>query len=218
MTDYADRCHGNVGNRGRRLGETRSRLLLTGLPRGSVGLELSKAPSEDLFAEDEVADTLSHVTRLIESSGRRDEEFAATLNETAPRVVQNLRTFPEVFAKRKAGLRIESGDLRCSMTPDEVASAFARVAATFTSDETIQIDGTLRGVLLESWEFDFLDNNGRVIDGKIEDSLTQEMVAELNKSFFNEKCRASVTKTTVTFRNGGIRTSYRLVNITAIVD
>ena len=99
MADYADRWHGVVGSRGRRHGEAQSRLLLTGLPRGSFGLELARADSDELFEEGQLADTLAHVTKLVESAGRSDEDFAAQLDETAPRVIQNLREFLEAAAQ-----------------------------------------------------------------------------------------------------------------------
>ena len=86
MADYADRWHGTVGSRGRRFGEEDSRLLLTALPRGSFGLELSRAEQDELFTEDQLADTLAHVTKLVESSARSDEDFAAELDQTEPRV------------------------------------------------------------------------------------------------------------------------------------
>ena len=135
MADYADRWHGVVGSRGRRSGEADSRLLLTALPRGSFGLELTRADNDELFEEDQLADTLAHVTKLVESSARSDEDFAAELDETAPRVIQNLRQFLEVVAKGKAGLRLESGDYRCSMNAVEADEAFNRVAGTITNDE-----------------------------------------------------------------------------------
>ena len=104
MTDYADRLHGVIGSRGPRIGEAESRLLLTGLPRGSFGLELTRADSDELFDEGQLADTLAHVTRLVETAARSDEDFAAELDTTAPRVVQKLREFLEVIAKASAGL------------------------------------------------------------------------------------------------------------------
>ena len=128
MADYGDRWHGMVGSRGRRPGEAQSRLLLTGLPRGSFGLELTRVDNDELFEEGQLADTLAHVTRLVEAAGRSDEDFAAQLDETAPRVIKNLREFLEVIAKGKAGLRLESGDFRCSLNPVEANEAFNRVS------------------------------------------------------------------------------------------
>ena len=217
MADYADRWHGVVGSRGRRTGEAESRLLLTGLPRGSFGLELTRADNDELFEENQLADTLAHVTKLVEAAARSDEDFAAELDETAPRVIQNLREFLEVIARGKAGLRLESGDFRCTMDPIEANEAFNRVAGTITSDELVNIPGVFKGVLLESWKFDFVTEENHRVGGKIDESLTEEQVIALNRSLFNERCVAALLKTTVLFKNGRVRTTHTLKGLTANV-
>lgn len=217
MADYADRWHGVVGSRGRRTGEAESRLLLTGLPRGSFGLELTRADNDELFEENQLADTLAHVTKLVEAAARSDEDFAAELDETAPRVIQNLREFLEVIARGKAGLRLESGDFRCTMDPIEANEAFNRVAGTITSDELVSIPGVFKGVLLESWKFDFVTEENHRVGGKIDESLTEEQVIALNRSLFNERCVAALLKTTVLFKNGRVRTTHTLKGLTANV-
>ena len=213
MADYADRWHGVVGSRGRRPGEAQSRLLLTGLPRGSFGLELTRAENDELFEEGQLADTLAHVTRLVEAASRSDEDFAAELDATAPRVIQNLRAFLEVIAKGKAGLRLESGDFRCTMNPIQANEAFNRVAGTITSDEAVEMPGVFKGVLLESWKFAFVTDENHSVGGKIDENLTEEQVIGLNREFFNERCLASLLKTTVLFKNGRVRTSYTLTGL-----
>jgi len=213
MADYADRWHGVVGSRGRRPGEAQSRLLLTGLPRGSFGLELTRADNDELFEEGQLADTLAHVTKLVEAAGRSDEDFAAELEQTAPRVIQNLREFLEVVAKGKAGLRLESGDFRCSMNPIEANEAFDRVAGTITKDELVKIPGVFKGVLLESWRFDFVSEENHNLGGKIDENLTEEQVVAMNIRFFNKRCVASLMKTTVLFKNGRVRTTHTLKGI-----
>lgn len=216
MADYANRYHGVVGTRGRRAGEADSRLLLTALPRGSFGLELSKADNDEIFEEDQLADTLSHVTRLVESASESDEDFASELNETAPRVIQNLRNFLEVISKSQAGLRLESGDSRCTMDPIRASEAYERVAATISKSEDIQVPGVFKGILLESWKFDFVDESAHKISGKIDDNLTEDQAAELNREFFNQRCRAFLEKTTVIFRNGRERTTYVLKDLKSV--
>jgi hypothetical protein len=215
MADYADRWHGVVGKRGRHSGEVNSRLLLTALPRGSFGLELTRADSDELFEEEQLADTLAHVTKLVESTGRSDEDFAAELDQTAPRVIQNLREFLGVIAKGRAGLRLESGDFRCLMSPTQTSEAYDRVAATMTTDDTISQIGTLKGVLLESWRFDFVTEENHNIGGKIDENLTEQQVAVLNSEFFNKRCIATLVKTTVLFKNGRVRTTYVLKGLVA---
>jgi hypothetical protein len=210
MADYADRWHGVLGSRGRRSGEAESRLLLTGLPRGSFGLELTRAENDELFQEDQLADTLASVTKLVESAARSDEDFAAQLDQTAPRVIQNLKEFLEVVARGNAGLRLESGDFRCTMNPTEANEAFNRVAGTITRTEEVSIPGVFKGLLLESWKFDFLSEDNLRIGGRIDDNLTEEEVAALNVQFFNKKCVSSLLKTIVLFKNGRVRTTHTL--------
>ena len=216
MADYADRWHGVVGSRGRRHGETESRMLLTGLPRGSFGLELTKGPSDELFEEDQLADTLSHVTRLVEAAARSDEDFAAQLDETAPRVIQNLRQFLEVVAKGKAGLRLESGDFRCTMDPVKAREAFDRVADTITREDPVELAGVFKGVLLDSWKYDFVTEDGHSVGGKIDSSLSEQEMVDLNRRFFNERCVATLLKTTVLFKNGQVRTTYTLKSLSGM--
>jgi hypothetical protein len=218
MADYADRWHGVVGSRGRRAGEAQSRLMLTGLPRGSFGLELTKADNDELFEEDQLADTLAHVTRLVEASARSDEDFATELDETAPRVIQNLRSFLEVIAKGNAGMRLESGDFRCTMNPIQASEAYNRVAGTITKDELIEVHGVFKGVLLESWKYDFVTVDNHSAGGKIDQNLTENDVIELNHKFFNAKCLASLLKTTVLFKNGRVRTTHVLTGLKALVE
>lgn len=216
MADYADRYHGVVGSRGRRAGEADSRLLLTSLPRGSFGLELTKADNDEIFEEEQLADTLAHVTRLVESAADSDEDFALELNNTAPRVIQNLRAFLGVVSKARAGLRLESGDSRCTMDPIRASEAYERVSSTISNTEEVRIRGVFKGVLLESWRFDFLNEDGHKISGKIFDDLTADQVAQLSRDFFNQRCVAVLEKTTVLFRNGRVRTTYVLKDLEPI--
>ena len=125
-------------------------------------------------------------------------------------MIQNLREFLEVIAKGKAGLRLETGDYRCSMNPIEANEAFNRVAATITRPEDVEISGVFKGVLLESWKFDFVTEENHSVGGKIDENLTEEQVVALNRQFFNERCVASLLKTTVLFKNGRVRTTYIL--------
>lgn len=216
MADYADRWHGTVGSRGRRPGESESRLLLTGLPRGSFGLELSKADNDELFEEDQLADTLAHVTRLVESASRSDEDFASELDETAPRVIHNLKEFLGVVAKGDAGMRLETGDFRCTLTPIQANEAYDRVSGTITKDDQVEEIGVFKGALLESWRFDFVNREGHKISGKLDENLTPEQVEALAREFFNRDCTANMIKTTVLFKNGRIRTTFTLKNLHGI--
>jgi len=215
-TQYADRWRGMLGSRGRIAGESQSRLLLTALPRGSFGLELTRSDDDELFAEDQLADTLADVARLIDASAKSDEDFAATLDGAPPRVVQNLKGFLEIVSKGKAGLQLESGDLRFILSPAQALEAFSRVSSTITVEAEVSLTGVCKGILLESWKFDFVPDDAEPISGRLDDDLTEDEATVLTKQYFNEHCRAALTKTTISFKNGRTRSTYRLKSLSSL--
>ena len=155
--EFAHRVDGKVGKRGQLNKQDESRLFLTALPRGSFGIELSKLESNDLFEDNQMSDSLSHVTKLIESSSKSDEDFAAELDGTTPRTIQSLKDFFKAVSDDQAGVTIESGGIRCELNPVEVKSGYERVSGTITKEEPKTVNGILKGILLESWKFDFID-------------------------------------------------------------
>lgn len=216
MNEHASRWHGTLGSRGKRRGETESRLLLTGLPRGSFGLELSKAENDELFEEDQLSETLAHVTRLVESASKSDEDFAIELEETSPRVIQNLRDFLKTVSEASAGLRLETGDFRCVLTSVQAEEAHTRVSNTVTKEETIAEEGTFHGLLLDDWRFNFVNLQGHKRSGKLDEAVSNEQAAEWQRSFFNQECVAEFLKTTVLFKNGRERTTYCLTALSRV--
>ena len=212
-SEFAYRVLGNVGKRGQMNKKAESRLFLTGLPRGSFGIELSKLENDDFFEENIMADTLSHLTKLVESSSKSDEDFAAELEGFTPRTIQSLKDFLKVVSDDNAGVSIESGSIRCEIKPENVKSAFERVSGTSTTEEEIKISGILKGFLLESWKFDFIDNEGNTITGRIDENLTENQVSEYMMDYFNKTCTASFKEGKVLFKNGRERISYILSSI-----
>lgn len=211
--EFAHRSDGKVGKRGALNKQNESRLFLTALPRGSFGIELSKLESSDLFEENQMSDSLSHVTKLIESSSKSDEDFAAELDGTTPRTIQSLKEFFKVVSDDQAGVTIESGGIRCELNPQEVKSGYDRVSGTITTETTKTLDGTLKGILLESWKFDFIGEEGNTITGRIDENLTEDQVTEFNSKYFNKKCKAVLKEGKVLFKNGSERVSYILTSI-----
>lgn len=213
--EFAHRVDGKVGKRGALNKQDESRLFLTALPRGSFGIELSKLESSDLFEDNQLSDSLSHVTKLIESSSKSDEDFAAELDGTTPRTIQSLKEFFKVISDDQAGVTIESGGIRCELNPVEVKSGYERVSGTITTEAPKTVSGTLKGILLESWKFDFIDEQGNTITGRIDENLTEEQVSEFITKYFNKSCKALLKEGKVLFKNGRERISYILTSIEA---
>jgi hypothetical protein len=121
-----------------------------------------------------------------------------------------------MFSEQLAAISLESGDSLSDMSPAQATAAYSRVAETTATDEAVTISGVLKGVLLASWKFNFAPDGDDVIEGRIDESLTQDQVIAFNQDFFNQQCRAALVKTSVVFRNGRVRTTYRLMGLEAI--
>ncbi len=209
-SQYSAVKHGVVGSRGVRRGESEARLLLTGTPRGSFGLELSQPDSEDFLAAEQLSDVLIQLTKVIESAGKDDESFAFALDEVSPRVLQRLKDFFKVASDGKARMRIVSGDLECQLNEADVAQAFERVSAAETKDEVVEMPGIFRGATLDTWRFDFRAEREENITGRLGDEVTHDQALEMIH-LTDMHCVATIHRTLVKTRSGMLRTRYELI-------
>jgi len=212
-SDLVQRGFGKVGMRGQLKNAYDAKLFLTALPRGSFGVELSKIENSSLFDEGQVSDSLSHVSNLIASSAKSDEDFAASLDNIPHRTLSGLRQFLKIVSEDKAGVIVESGGIRASLEPKDVEAAYNRVAETTTVQKEIQLKGILKGILLESWRFDFITDDGHPISGSLGGNLTEDTAATLFQSHFNKNCIGFFDMTTVFLKNGRVKETYALNSV-----
>lgn len=213
---YTASKHGAVGSRGPVRDASEAKLLLTGLPRGSFGLELTPPESSDLFAGKHLSTTLVRLTEVIRSAGESDEEFATAMDDVSPRVLTRLKEFFSVMAEHQADLRLVSGDLECRLDRQRNAAAADRVSNTRTDEATIDKAGIFRGATLDSWRFDFRPVDEDTISGRIGDEVDNERLLQLCRDYMNQRCVARLKRTTVTTRSGTTRTRYELLDLTSV--
>jgi hypothetical protein len=214
-TQFAAVRHGSVGRRGVLRGESEARLLLTGLPRGSFGLELSQPESGDFLAAEQLSGVLIQLTKVIESAGQNDESFAFALEDVSPRVVPRLKEFFKVVADNKARMRVASGDLECRLEEQSVIQAYERVSATNTREDMVELTGIFRGATLDTWRFDFRNDDGENISGRLADDVSE--ADAVNMIHQTEKhCKANLRKLTVSTRSGTIHLRYELTALQEI--
>ena len=216
-TQYAFTKHGRVSDRARQRGGTEAKLLLTGTPRGSFGLELSQPRATDLFAGSQLSESLVRLTQLIRAAGENDESFGVELEQVTPRVLARLRRFFKVLADSNAALRLESGDLSVSLDHERVTQAADRVAAVVAKPEKIELIGQFRGATLDTWRFDFRTADGRNVSGRLADDVTEEKAAEMN-AFTNRHCVGLFQRISVTARGGLAKERFELISLSPIPD
>src|SRR4029453_327016 len=215
-SEYVAEKHGHVGERGPRRDEDEARLLLTGLPRCSFGLELSHPESEDLFAEEQLSNVLVKLTELFSSAGKSDEDFVHALEEVSPRVYARLPEFFKSIHDHGANIRMQTGDLEFALDKDRVSDAFIRVSSVHTIENEVEKEGVFRGATLDTWKFDFRTDNGETITGRLGADLSEATVADMLK-LTNRPSIARFKETKITTQGGAVRTRYELLNVTGRV-
>lgn len=212
-TEYAVEKHGRVGERGPRKDEGEARLMLTGLPRGSFGIELSQPQSDNLFAEEQLSEVLVRLTDLLSSASKSDEEFVHALGEVSPRVYGRLPEFFKVLNDNHASIRMQTGDLEMEIDESHIPKALERVSSVKTTEDEIDKVGTFRGATLDTWKFDFRGDDRESISGRISSDLDEDRVTEM-LPLTNHKCIARLKETKIVTQNGVVRTRYELINLT----
>lgn len=198
-TQYAFSKHGRVSDRARQKSGQEARLLLTGTPRGSFGLELTAPPSGDMIRAVQLSDTLVVLNSAIKAAAEDDEAFASAVEGVAPRVFPRMKRFFKTLADYKAGLRMQSGSLEFRLPTDKLLSAADRVASVTSQREEVLLVGTFRGVTLDTGRFDFAPDEGALITGHTAETVDEE-TAESFMKFFNKHCGAKLLKITVETR------------------
>jgi hypothetical protein len=212
-THYAVKRHGHVGKQGRRPGEKESRLYLTGLPRGSFGFVLAQPYSEDLFSASQVNEGMEQLASLVEAAASGDETFTDSVANFHPRVLKALGRFLYSLASQDASVMIRAGRKQTSLDLNQIREAHHRAVSAKVETRTELINGTFKGVLLESWRFDFLPETGPVITGLLADDIMEEKAKEMNQ-LFDKPATAELILSYFLTPSGKSRSNYVLKNLT----
>lgn len=186
--------------------------MLTGTPRGSFGLELSQPNPHDFFSSEQLSKSLVQLTQLIKAAGEDDETFSVELDDVTPRVLQRLRRFFKLLSDSKASLRLESGSLSVKMNREQVQQAAERVAAVTTKPEKIELNGEFRGATLDTWRFDFRNENGILISGKLSADVSEDEAAAMNQ-LTARKCIGQFERVQVISKGGVLKERYELISL-----
>jgi len=211
-TQYAAHKFGRVGARGPRRDESEARLFLTGLPRGSFGLELSQPQPTDFLAAGQLSEVLVELTEVLASAADTDERFVFALDKVSPRVLPRMKEFLDVVSGNHAWLKMQSGELTVELPADRLAIARDRVGSTKTTDRNVEIKGTFRGATLDSWRYDFRDQAGETISGRIADDVETAAV-EAMLPLTNHNCVGVFKEIKIVTRDGSERLRFELLKL-----
>ncbi len=145
-------------------------LLIVGTALGSFGFEVEERIEEQLSLEEQsvLARSLSKTHQLLQSTLGTDDELTEAITDLDPRVLSALRAFLEVLQKNDAVCAIESdaGRFHFDSSAQVTQSARRLQGANIHREET-ELVGAFEGVLPTPRTFEFRQENGSVVFGKI---------------------------------------------------
>ncbi len=179
---------GELGERGKVSSRGDSKLMVTGLARGSFGFVLDEMSNQLLLGPSELSHAVDKVASLLRDIADQDEEvFNARVEKLESRTLIALQGFFKNLDSSKATIRVVEKESEFTLDSVAIRRAKTRTAATSIKEKTDDIEGRLMGFLPDHKRFELKNKDGRIIYG----SATQEAVDQYAKAIdraIGKKC------------------------------
>ena len=202
----------SAGRQRRRRGSAQPGLLFTGTPRGSFGLEFAPLPTADAAVLEVHARSLANVANaLVKVAESGVGELDETIRDIPRGVLLPLKEFMKTLADNRVEMRLAFSNQQSRTLESSKIFAVAERLEREVNQETKTFEGTFRGVTRESGFFDLKLDDGQIITGNVADDLTEEDLERIDR-LMNQRCSASMQKTTVSKITGEATPSYVLLD------
>jgi hypothetical protein len=200
-----------AGRHRRKRGTPKPALLFTGTPRGSFGLEFVPQLTEEASLEVHAQSLQNVADALVLVAESESTALDDVVGQIPAPVLKHLKSFMGILARHGAEIRLAFPDRPSrSLNVEKVKTAAERLdREVIQGPETIH--GTMRGVNLETGNFDLLNDTAELITGTVADDLSEE---DLDRVFnlTNKRCVATLEKTTVSKITDSPTVTYVLID------
>lgn len=210
---YAAKHYGTLLRSGRRRGEAETQLFLTGLPRGSFGLQLSQPYVENFVTATNVSEAMLKISQLVEATAQSDESFETALAEFDARVFKPLKRFIVALHTGGGDCRLVTGFHETPLSTEQITAAYSRVASADLDEKIIEMPGIFGGLLTNSWQFDFCPVGADWIRGSLSDEVSTDTASEWNLHYTSKSTIAKLKISTVITRAGNKKPGYELLDL-----
>jgi len=182
-------------------------LMLTEMPRGSVGFELVEDVEQESVLPTDLSEVVSQVGTLLDAAATSDVAYAEAVAELDQRVVAGLRDFFEGLRRADASLKLEVQNREYVFDAGRVMEAVARTAVQPEQEDDRPVLGTLIGFLPTDRRFE-LQTEAGLLKGKIAREADQKRIV----SSFQKPCLAHL-RVVMVERLGQITEAFTLVSV-----
>jgi hypothetical protein len=200
-----------LGERGKVPFKADSKLMVTGLARGSFGFVLDEMSDQTQLELSQLSQVIDKASFLLRDTAAQDEAvFEALLEELEPRTLIALKEFFLNLDSNKATIRVVEKNLDFTLDAQAIHRAKVRTEATSIVEKTSDIDGVLVGFLPEHRKFELKDKTGQIFYGSASKEAVEQFV-KATDTVIRKQCSIRVTIKTVAPLNRPPREIVRLV-------
>jgi hypothetical protein len=210
---------GDLGERGVVAYRPHSELMVTGVTQGSFGFVLDELSDQTRLFDTSLKEIVTQVMQIMESAGGPNEdEYDTMIEQIHPRALASLKDFFLHIDKSEATIRLVDDERDYPFDDRAVHRARVRLEATDITEEDLEIDGVITGLLPEHRRFEMSIPGGESIWG----TMTPEAVEHYleasggERPVLNTKCRIAVVARKVAPLGRKPRTVYRLLRFITI--
>ncbi len=197
----------------KRLPSGAAKLEVEGTVRGSFGVRLKPLELQlSLFESDSFGQTLKRIANLFTALKSGEEAFHHALDEVSFDTVAAARDFVKHLKQNNAGLKLANDVFRLRLNSEEIAHASTLTDTSKELVKSIVVECTFKGLLVDSRNFELFDRNNQKIKGQVDTELTEAQLQSYNE-LTNQRCEATLKKTTLVFPGGKEKTHYTLLRL-----
>ncbi len=216
---FARREVGALGARGPVPVRPDSKLMVTGVTRGSFGFVLEEISAQEEITNTQLHEVVSDVVDLLSKvSDPLEEVFLEAVADIDSRLLTSTKEFFNTLSTAQAGVRIVEGDRDISLGRDDVQRGRERTQGLEVSErDNIQLSGLLYGLMPDHRRFEFLvDTTEERISGRIATEASRNIGAQVMGGLFNplgKRWLAEFDLREVTRPNRPVKRFYTLVRL-----
>lgn len=203
-----------LGQRGVVPNKSASTMHITNIVRGSFGFLLQEMQSQEEMIPTALSEAVESASSLLEAIGAQDEEvFRTAAEEIDDRVLATAKDFFSLMRQNGATLRVVSSRADRSFGTEEVARGADRASSTRVEETEETRSGALSGVLPDSRQFEFTEENGTIDRGRIGREVAAERVNEFIQTWVGVPAEAQLKIKRVTRNEEVVRMIYTLLDL-----
>ena len=203
---------GGMGERGPVPLKQETTLMVTGLAHGSFGFVLNELSDQTEIHDTALKEVVKDASDLLECvSASSETEFEHASEDLDPRTLGALKKFFKDLDNEGATIRIVDDYRELKLDGEAIHRARMRTEATEIVEETITVEGILKGFLPDHRRFE-LQAQEQTYHGTASKEAAEQLQSAVNRDIpvLGKECSAGFIVRTVTSLNKPPRLAYRL--------